>query len=226
VLLETQREQEPYVYGSLSKEPIFLKVASLSNSQDLPVSITLPSVPRPPEASVAPVASPRLPLPAEVSVDPAILQLVESHPFFANAARVSASSYNVVSNSRSTVNGFNVITDSNDDTGLRWLRAGIAQFDTTQSMRQKNSGATSSVIRSTFLGAANGFVSLGYRSTSTMHMTTQRKPMVYTSAERLTSLANLTGRISRSRRSIFLPGNLPDYLIVNAGRRKDARRIV
>lgn len=195
VLLETQREQEPYVYGSLSKEPIFLKAASLSNSQDLPASVTLPSVHRLPEPSVAPAAAPRLPLPAEISVDPAILQLVETHPFFENAARVSANRYNVVSNSRSTINGFNVITDSNDDTRLRWLRAGIAQFDTTQSMRQKNSGSTSSVIRSTYLGAANGFVSLGYRSTSTMHVTTQRKPLVYTSAERLTSLANLKGRI-------------------------------
>jgi len=195
VLLETQREQEPYVYGSLSKDPIFLKAASLSNSQDLPAPITLPSVQRLPELSVAPATGPRLPLPAEISVDPAILQLVETHPFFANAARVSASNYNVVSNSRSTVNGFNIITDSNDDTSLRWLRVGIAQFDTTQSMRQKNSGSTSSVIRSTFLGAANGFVSLGYRSTSTMHVTTQRKPLINTSAERLTSLVNLTGRI-------------------------------
>jgi hypothetical protein len=221
VMTATQRQQQPFVYGSLSRNEIFLrnpipggKIADSSSDDEIAWSFVqnttdttlltefirrFPQSKRRIDAEARLMeiyhAGPPVPLPTEISVDPAILQLIETHPFFAKAVRVSASSYNVESNSRSTVNGFNIITDSNDDTSLRWLRPGIAQFDTTQSMRQKNSGATSSVIKSTFLGAANGFVSLGYRSSSTMRLTTQREPMVNTSGERLTSLSNLTGHI-------------------------------
>jgi hypothetical protein len=81
-------------------------------------------VPRYETASTASPAIPNEPLPPEVPVAPEVVQLVESHPFFAHAPPISLATYTLHSLTTSTTSGGagasrNVLTM---DTSVRRLR--------------------------------------------------------------------------------------------------------
>jgi hypothetical protein len=139
------------------------------------------------------ILAPNEPLPTEVPVDPNVLRLIETHPFFANAPPVLLASNDITTNSSSTINGARVATTSDNHATVRWLRRGITRDDFTQNMTQTNSGSPRTIIRGTSLGAANGFINLGYNNTG--NMTTAAGPMSSRSTSRLLRIENLVGAI-------------------------------
>jgi len=162
VLAATRRAQEPFLYGALSKEPLYLR-------REGPAPIAVPTRPVAPEIIIS---APNLPLPSETPVDPEILKLVETHPFFATdkAPPVRLVSSRVASASKSVVNRFNTTSTTDSLSSVGWLRRGIIRSETTQKIILRHAtcppGACVSTIRTVATLAGNGMISLAYRSTS------------------------------------------------------------
>jgi hypothetical protein len=189
VLTATGRQQEPYVYGSLSREAIYLRAALTSPSPDAPLRPTPMPAPAP-EA----IAAPHEPLPTELPVDPEVLRMVETHSFFAKVPPVLVGAYNVVSNTSSTTSGSSTRTasSSSHDTSVkvRWLRSGVVKLDQAEQYTVNNAGAVGRYAnRSTTLGAGNGLFNLSYRIVFTSGRTS------HTTTTQLVRIENMRGRI-------------------------------
>jgi hypothetical protein len=154
-----------------------------------------------PPSSIQPLpgTEPRYePLPAEIPVDPAVLSQIESHPFFANAPPISVASYTGDSSllGQGSVNGAMTISESSSASISRRLRKHVLRTETkTQSSTRH---ITCSPCRSDSvtisLQAANGLISLGYRSASTSY-SPRMKPTKYTSVTRLLQVTNFSGHV-------------------------------
>ncbi len=184
--------QIPWVHASLTKDVVLKAGAGTAAPAPYapPVVASLDPGTQPPAA--AKVGAPNEPLPNNVTIDRSILQLVETHPFFADAPPVSVSSYSigVLSNSRTLGIGGNMTMDSNDVMNARWLRAGIVKLDETKRYSVNNSGATGNYsIQTTAIGAANGLLYLG----SSINSVAMGKR--FTTTSRLTRIDNLQGKI-------------------------------
>lgn len=173
VLAATRRSQEPYTYGALSGEPIYLN-AAFSTPTVGPL-VPPPAPPARPVSVIAPaiapgIASPKEPLPDYMPIDPEVLRLVETHPFFANAPPVRIGSYEITLASYSTTKGGGISnwmrSHHNQSYDIRWLRSGLIQQDETNRYTVNNSGAVGNYnTQSTTISAANGLLSLSYRTT-------------------------------------------------------------
>ena len=170
VLTATHREQEPYVYGALSKEAVYLKAITPKPGPD---GVIAPSMSNVPALDATPkIVPPKLSLPAEIPTDPDILRLVESHPFFAtaDAPPVLLGSYRTSTSVSYTVNRVQGTTSSDDSYKVSWLRQGIVRSDSVQKSSVRHTacppGACVMTIRTESTLAGNGLISLGYRSSS------------------------------------------------------------
>jgi hypothetical protein len=184
VLTATGRQQEPYVYGSLSREAIYLRAAPTG----------LPPAPTPAPLPEPVIPTPHHPLPADLPVDPEVLQLVETHAFFGKAPPILVGTYNVVSNTSSTTSarGTRAASSSNHDTNVSvaWLRTGLVKLDQVDRYTVDNAGAVGRYSnRSASVSAANGLFNLSYKivfaSGRTKHTTTTQ----------LLRIENMSGRL-------------------------------
>jgi hypothetical protein len=142
---------------------------------------------------VSDIPAPNEPLPQELPLDPDILRLAQTHPFFANAPAVLIASHDITTNSSSTVNGFHITTTSDDHASIRWLRPGIIRSDSAQHSTQTNTGSPRNDLRGTSIAAGNGFISLSYKGTG--NMATSFGPMSSLSTSKLLQIDNLVGSI-------------------------------
>jgi hypothetical protein len=161
VVAATNGQQEPFLYGAMSKEPLYLRLRANERVDQ-----------KRRQQKSTPVSAPNLPLPSDIPIDPDVLKLVETHPFFASsqADPVRLGSYNMTSNSSFVTNGFKVLSGSENSTVIRWLRSGMMYTETVQRMTSRHTmcppGACDSTNRSAGILAGNGAISLGYRSAS------------------------------------------------------------
>jgi hypothetical protein len=135
-------------------------------------------------------------LPSEIPVDPAVLARIENHPFFANAPPVGVATFTADNSTygRGVVNGAMTISESATSNVSRRLRKHVIRTDsqTRSSTRHRScvpecasSGTTVS------LSAANGLISLGYRSVTALPGTKSK----YVSLTRLLQVTNFSGHV-------------------------------
>jgi tetratricopeptide (TPR) repeat protein len=138
------------------------------------------------------IAAPNEPLPPEVPIPHDVLRLVETHPFFANAVPVRAGGYSYQGIATAKINGFRGGNSWNSDVSVTWLRRSIIYEQSTQDIETNYGIAVTSKYKTDALEAANGLVSLGYRSSYTNHMANMKSQNGVTS-NFLESLDNLQG---------------------------------
>jgi tetratricopeptide (TPR) repeat protein len=117
----------------------------------------------------AELSAPQEPIPAEISISTDVLQLVQSHPFFAQAPAIRVGRFNLASSiSTSTSAGPGAtITAYTEEDLVTWLRAGIARIEQDTDMATTSSGRTEPGSGQTEqILAADGFIPLGSRGTS------------------------------------------------------------
>lgn len=155
--------------GGTAGAPSGLKdIKQLPAGQTASASPIPPPLAKPIPSSVPTIAAPQEPFPADLPIDPAILRLVETHPFFANAPAISVGSYRVLATNKFVVNGAPTTTTSDENLTVRWLRHGIMQLDLIQQNATRHQGcapgACETTVRNTSVVAANGMIVLGHRS--------------------------------------------------------------
>ena len=157
---------------------------SPSASLAVPPELARPAPPAPK------IEAPNEPLPTDVSVNPAILKLIETHPFFANAPPVFVGTYSV---DQTTVIGAGVgssTSTGSDETNVRWLRPSIVKSEINQKITVSNSAGTmTSTSRTALIYAANGLFSLGSR------VAVQNRFGTTTVINKLLRLENLRGQL-------------------------------
>lgn len=159
------------------------------------VAAVTPTAPLPAPSSGPPDEA----LPSEIPVDPAVLAQIENHPFFANAPNITAATFVNESSlqNRGTVNGVYTTGNSTTSSVSRRLRKHVfrSESQTQSSTRHKacvpecrSGGVTVS------LSAANGLISLGYRTVTTSSFPGM-KSMKYNSLTRLLQVTNFSGHV-------------------------------
>lgn len=140
------------------------------------------------------IAPPNEPLPADISIPPDVLQLIQSHPFFANAPPVRIGGYSYQTQNTNAVNGFHGGTSASYNTVVKWLRSGVISEQTLSESETVYNTLVRMKSETRYLGAANGLISLGYRSSGTTYVTNS-KPMSYVSTSTLRRIGSLQGVI-------------------------------
>jgi len=141
------------------------------------------------------IEAPHEPLPAEVPIDPEILRLVETHPFFTNAPSVLVGEYSVENLSNYTFNGVSGTTKLNNKTSVRWLRQGLVEEETIdQSVTSSAAGNSRMTGRTSSVSVVNGLISLGYNRVGTSRFS-GNNPITVMAKEKLLSIYNMHGRI-------------------------------
>jgi hypothetical protein len=122
-----------------------------------------------PATSKIEIAAPNEPLPPGLPISEDVLQLVQTHPFFAKAPPIRIAAYTVAQSMKTTLSGIHVSTylQGELDVTLRGLRPGIIESDqssysatTTQGITTESSSQFTSVV------VANGFIDLSSQSIS------------------------------------------------------------
>jgi len=117
---------------------------------------------------------PNEPLPLDIPVSAEVLQLVKTHPFFANSPSVRVAAYTTVSSFHTDFRTGGAASSSVNEsvTFVRWLRTGIVHLDQNshQTITYKG-GSTTSLAQSVTISAANGFIPLGSRTVTQTNAT-------------------------------------------------------
>lgn len=125
---------------------------------------TAPPIKQSAPAPAAKIETPRETLPAQVPVDEAVLKLVETHPFFANAPPVLVDEYRVKSNLKTTGAGAGSYVSDNRTT-VSWLRKGLTKEELAMDTTNANAaGSLQSTSESISVSAGNGFITLGNKT--------------------------------------------------------------
>ena len=141
------------------------------------------------------LAAPNEPMPPDIAIAPTILQLIQTHPFFANAPPIRVGGYSYEQLTSNAVNGFRTGTSATYDTSEKWLRPGVLYEQTIGHSSMTTNNVTAKVTsKMSYLGAANGLVSLGYLITTTSYVPTI-KPISSTSKNVLESLTDFQGAV-------------------------------
>jgi uncharacterized caspase-like protein len=119
-----------------------------------------PSIGQSAPATTVNIEPPHEPLPSEAPVDEAVLRLVETHPFFANAPAIRIGSYATSMVLNMTWSGGRGKTTANEDDSIQWLRRGI---DKTIGTSSSESGPRSMDSQMTTVTAANGLITLSFK---------------------------------------------------------------
>jgi hypothetical protein len=110
---------------------------------------------------------PNEPLPREPAVDPAVLKLVTTHPFFANAPPLLVLAWNAEGLDTWTHGaGEKHLQTSIVSASARWLRSGLAEFKETNTVMVVGQRAES-VGKTISVSAANGLVTLAAKTVIT-----------------------------------------------------------
>lgn len=182
--------QVPWIHASLTTDVVLKRGdGAVPLPPPLPaiVSINPNVIPSAPSR----IDAPNEPLPADMPVDPAMLRLVETHAFFANAPPVLVGSYNVGITTNSATSGAGTMAmNSNDATVARWLRQGLVRLDETKRYTVNNSGSTGNYsTRSSALSVANGLFYLVYK------MQSSAGGRALTTTSHLARIDNIQGRV-------------------------------
>jgi hypothetical protein len=140
------------------------------------------------------LAAPNEPMPPDIPIAPSILQLIQTHPFFANAPPIRVAGFSYEQLTSNAVNGFRGGTSATYDTSDKWLRPGVVYEQTIGHSTTTYSMTAKVTSKMSYLGAANGLVSLGYLITTTSYVPTI-KPISSTSKNVLVSLTNFQGAV-------------------------------
>jgi hypothetical protein len=182
--------QVPWVHASLTTD-VVLKAGDGPAPPPAPAIASVS-----PNALPAPAApkidAPNEPLPADVPVDPEVLKIVETHPFFANAPPVMARFYRIDSIINWTTSGTPGTTTSSQSYDVTWLRRGIVKFAQNDKGAVRHSGcrpSCPSTSRWTSVYAANGLIQLFSKGGITGSGVTNN------GTYKLTKLDKLKGRI-------------------------------
>jgi hypothetical protein len=131
----------------------------------VPPRISTPAeLPRPAPTSPK-IDVPNEPLPADIPVDPEVLRMVETNPFFSNAPAVSVRSYDLSSVVNYAARGSTSTTNTTaENATIHWLRQGIIRVDkTAQEMTSYQGGKSQGTRQTKEVMVANGLISLGSR---------------------------------------------------------------
>ena len=135
---------------------------------------------------------PNEPLPSEVPIPQDVLQIVQTHPLFANAppVRIGAFSIETSINSTTSISTGTTSMMTDEQVFVTWMRSGIVRDDMNSSSATMVAGNTEQGNgRSEMILAADGLVTLGSRSTSTTRFGTSL------TVEKTVRLDNLSGHI-------------------------------
>ena len=140
------------------------------------------------------LVAPNEPLPSEIPIPQDVLQLVQTHPFFANAPPVRVGGYSYDQLMSATINGFHGGTSSTFDDSVKWLRQGIVSEQSIMQAKTTYNVTTTSKYKTNSISAADGLVGLGYKSYYTNYIP-GIKPMSGVAANLLEHITNLQGVI-------------------------------
>jgi hypothetical protein len=135
---------------------------------------------------------PNEPLPSEVPIPQDVLQIVQTHPLFANAppVRIGAFSIGTSFNTTTSVSTGTTSMVNDEQVFVTWIRSGIVRDDMNSSTATMVAGNTEQGNgRSEMILAADGLVTLGSRSTSNTRFGTSQ------TLEKTVRLDNLSGHI-------------------------------
>ena len=137
-------------------------------------------------------------LPTDVPIDPAMLRLVETNPFFANAPQVITGTYHTKFTSSFIVNGFPTTSSSEDQHSFQPARSGIIIDQSTSEGATRHTacppGRCTTSSQGIAVRAANGLFTLAVKSVSTWSAAGQHGgPSTWTN--KLVRLDNLEGKL-------------------------------
>jgi len=194
VMQATKREQQPHLYGTLGFKPVYLHRALAHPATAAPPAQALPT---------PTIEAPNEPLPTDIAIDSVILCLVRSHPFFSNAPPVFIGTFKSGWTSSGPDPAGRPLTDTVErGTKVRWLGPGIIGIERDERMEQRYSRHTSKSPwawrneRHTSIDAANGLITLGYKSSRSQKLAAyDRQTSVIDTGGTLVGLDNLKGRV-------------------------------
>jgi hypothetical protein len=186
------------VHASLTKDVVLKAGAGTAAPAPYapPVVASLDPGTQPPAA--AKVDFPNEPMPRDVSVDPEVLRIVETHPFFANAPAIKVASYSITDNTDTSSSGSSSSFLTETDLTVHLLRRGIYRSVwKNQSQGKTRSKTYSSNHRSITEGqtvnAANGLISLAHSSFYRSIPASANAPA--TTSGKIVRLSRLNGQI-------------------------------
>jgi Caspase domain len=165
-------------YGSMARA----RVEELKRAQVAALS---------PTAVVPAYTLPNAPLPTDVPLDPAVLRLVETDPFFAGAPPVVVRSYDTSAMMVTTMRGPAATMTTDNAAAVKWLRQGLIQYERTEQNAtiQLGSRFPSTSVWSE-IAAANGLIDLGQKQ-----VYDPGKADTTTATYKLISLNSLSGHV-------------------------------
>ena len=190
--------QSPWVHASLTRD-VVLKGGTAPAY--LPPAASGPAVASvDPNARVAPrpdIAAPNESLPTDISIPPDVLTVVETHPFFATAPSPYVRSYRIDWTSNNNIAGRSFATNVQIESSIRWLRAGIVEVNSIEDSNQTHGNSLWSSIKTDrrSLAAANGLISLAYKSSRTGKLSPIDKSKTVVYNGKLLRLENLSGQV-------------------------------
>lgn len=119
------------------------------------------------------IKAPNQPIPPDIQIPNDILQLVQTHPFFANPPPVRVGTFETASSYSITTSAGPGATSLTNDSQVfvSWLRAGIVRTDESYDATSRGAGnAEPSTGQTEGISAADGFIQLGSRTTGSSRM--------------------------------------------------------
>lgn len=158
--------QVPWVHASLTKDVVLKSGGDGARPAPYTPSVVASADPGAQvPAAPAKVDFPNEPMPRDVSVDPEVLKIVETHPFFANAPVIKVVNYGITDNTDTSSNGASTSFLTETDLTVHPLRRGIYRSVWKAESRGTSRAKTfssnhRSITEGQTVSAANGLIIL------------------------------------------------------------------